>query len=115
MNLKKNADGVYRGCIDHTYSTELREATCEGCATGECNKVKKSRYKEALAEAQVFAEKFRDANLPIMILVAETDSDDDENFVIQKVATVTHFTENVQRALFAIAIEGNEIAPQGKN
>ncbi len=74
-----------------------------------------TRYKEALAEAYAFAEKFRDANLPIMILVAETASDDDENFVIQKVATVTHFTENVQRALCAIAIEGDELAPQGKN
>ncbi len=75
-----------------------------------------TRYKEALAEAYAFAEKFRDANLPIMILVAQTaESDDGEEFTIEKVATVTHFTENVQRALCAIAIEGNEIAPQGRN
>ena len=75
-----------------------------------------TKYDEAIAEAQAFTEKYRDAALPIMVLIAET-VQDGENFTIEKVATLTHFTEGVQRALCAIAINGDEATPipKGQN
>ncbi len=74
-----------------------------------------TKYEEAIADAQAFAEKYHDASLPIMIIVGKTNEEGDDSFTIEKVATVTHFTETVQRMLCHFSTEGNEIAPQGRN
>jgi len=75
-----------------------------------------TKYDVAVVEAQAFAEKHRDASVPIMILIAKTsDSEDGESFTIEKVATVSHFTESVQKTVIAIAAIGEEVAKQGVN
>lgn len=74
-----------------------------------------TKYDEAVAEAQVFAEKYRDASLPILILVAKTSDDDSDYLTIEKVATVSHFTEKVQNLVLAVATKGDEVAAKGTN
>lgn len=74
-----------------------------------------TKYEEALADARDFADKYRDASLPIMIIIGKTTEEPDDSFTIEKVATVTHFTETVQHMLCHFSTEGNEIAPQGTN
>ena len=74
-----------------------------------------TKYDQAIADAQALAEKYRDASLPIMIIIGKTNEEPDDSFTIEKVATITHFTETVQRMLCHFSTEGNEVAPQGQN
>lgn len=38
LGMKVREDGVIRGTIDHSVAPVLHDATCEGCASGACNK-----------------------------------------------------------------------------
>lgn len=74
-----------------------------------------SKYDEAVAEAQAFTEKWRDVELPIVVLVGKL-KEDTEDFAIEKVAIITQFNEVAQTALLTVARFGetNDV-PKGQN